>query len=690
MPDPIHPFKMTAITSDQIADAALIKRLMVDVGPATLGAAPTDSLSATPAQLVQMASKSDIGLGNVDNTSDANKPISSATQSALDLKASTSSLSSHTGNTSNPHSVTKTQVGLGNVDNTSDANKPVSSATQLALNAKENTQTPATSYEAVSGVVTEVRSWSPQTIRQSSAATNIIGSGGRAFYFDLTDEADVGGYGTLLPNPSTNVQSGVTQSNTGTDFNLAAAFITNTDEPQVQVIPSGMCDLVIYATTGNDRSNPVAKIKVELYKRALNATETLLNTYTSQDFSYTSLTPLTWSSTDTDSHFLALTDRLLVKVYTARVSGPATVDVTLSFEGDTPSRIHSTIKESNKALTALALPGLPSAANKMLVSSAGGVWGLIDYSNTPIGINYSAWVESDGNDSTAAIGNPAKPYATMQAAFDDGARMFYLGYGTFSGIQLSNGSIDISILGQGASRTTISVILSVAQGDIIVRDIGVFSVNISIIGVDASTADTGAGSGSSSGAIYLYGVYAATIRGNAGNGGASDGNNNSGTGGNAGNITLTNCIVATINSNGGSGGYSEVTGSAAGNGGTVRLIRSSVTSSISVNGGTGGSSGDMNSTGGNGGHGGLVDLIHSDAVYIYGNSGAGGSGPNGNGTSGIAASFSGRHSSVTTALSLDPNSGSEGSISGSHLFVVSTVGAPTITAVVSHISGTPY
>jgi hypothetical protein len=35
-------------------------------------------------------SKSDVGLGNVDNTSDANKPISSATQTALDLKANIS------------------------------------------------------------------------------------------------------------------------------------------------------------------------------------------------------------------------------------------------------------------------------------------------------------------------------------------------------------------------------------------------------------------------------------------------------------------------------------------------------------------------------------------------------------------------------------------------------------------------
>jgi hypothetical protein len=36
----------------------------------------------------------------------------------------------------NPHNVTKAQVGLGNVDNTSDANKPISTATQAALDLK--------------------------------------------------------------------------------------------------------------------------------------------------------------------------------------------------------------------------------------------------------------------------------------------------------------------------------------------------------------------------------------------------------------------------------------------------------------------------------------------------------------------------------------------------------------------------
>ncbi len=155
--------------------------------------------------------KADVGLGNADNTSDANKPISIAAQAALDLKADLVegkvpsaqlpsyvddvveaanfaalpalgetgkiyvtldnnltyrwsgsayveiSVSLALGETSatayrgdrgkiaydhtlliadNPHNTTKSHIGLGNVDNTSDANKPVSSATQTALNLK--------------------------------------------------------------------------------------------------------------------------------------------------------------------------------------------------------------------------------------------------------------------------------------------------------------------------------------------------------------------------------------------------------------------------------------------------------------------------------------------------------------------------------------------------------------------------
>lgn len=83
--------------------------------------------------------KGDVGLGNVDNTSDANKPVSTATQAALNLKANLNN-PAFTGTVSG---ITAGMVGLGNVDNTSDANKPVSTATQTALNLKYNASNPS-------------------------------------------------------------------------------------------------------------------------------------------------------------------------------------------------------------------------------------------------------------------------------------------------------------------------------------------------------------------------------------------------------------------------------------------------------------------------------------------------------------------------------------------------------------------
>lgn len=57
-------------------------------------------------------------------------------RNVLSQKANQSDLTEHIQDLSNPHEVTKTQVGLGNVDNTSDLDKPISSATQNALNQK--------------------------------------------------------------------------------------------------------------------------------------------------------------------------------------------------------------------------------------------------------------------------------------------------------------------------------------------------------------------------------------------------------------------------------------------------------------------------------------------------------------------------------------------------------------------------
>ena len=52
------------------------------------------------------------------------------------ISANHQEITNHVTDKNNPHEVTKAQVGLGNVDNTSDLDKPISTATQTALNGK--------------------------------------------------------------------------------------------------------------------------------------------------------------------------------------------------------------------------------------------------------------------------------------------------------------------------------------------------------------------------------------------------------------------------------------------------------------------------------------------------------------------------------------------------------------------------
>ena len=81
---------------------------------------------------VAALTKSSVGLGNVDNTADTAKPVSTAQQTALDLKANLAG-PTFTGTVSG---ITKSMVGLPNVDNTTDSAKPISTATQTALDLK--------------------------------------------------------------------------------------------------------------------------------------------------------------------------------------------------------------------------------------------------------------------------------------------------------------------------------------------------------------------------------------------------------------------------------------------------------------------------------------------------------------------------------------------------------------------------
>lgn len=55
-----------------------------------------------------------------------------------EVTAVASKVDTHVARVDNPHGVTKAQVGLGNADDTSDADKPISTATQDALDLKAN------------------------------------------------------------------------------------------------------------------------------------------------------------------------------------------------------------------------------------------------------------------------------------------------------------------------------------------------------------------------------------------------------------------------------------------------------------------------------------------------------------------------------------------------------------------------
>ena len=82
--------------------------------------------------------KNQVGLSKVDNTADKDKPVSTAQSTAISSAKNEvqSNLDTHISDTSNPHNVTKAQVGLDQVDNTSDQDKPVSKATKIELDKK--------------------------------------------------------------------------------------------------------------------------------------------------------------------------------------------------------------------------------------------------------------------------------------------------------------------------------------------------------------------------------------------------------------------------------------------------------------------------------------------------------------------------------------------------------------------------
>lgn len=120
----------------------------------------------------------------------------------------------HTANTSNPHSVTKAQVGLGNCDNTADADKAVKSASKLTTARK-------TYVTLGTASTTETRDWSGDTTIPVSGTLPVANGGtGTSSLSNITvgNSSKLGGYGVQTSSiggsstESTNYWTYVTKS----------------------------------------------------------------------------------------------------------------------------------------------------------------------------------------------------------------------------------------------------------------------------------------------------------------------------------------------------------------------------------------------------------------------------------------------------------------------------------------------
>lgn len=112
----------------------------------------------------------------VMSASDKTKLDGLKAQAEIDTSISNvqNNLNAHINNRTNPHRVTKEQIGLDQVDNTSDANKPISTATQNALNDKFSATEGNTLKQIVNGMPDLVVTGGSLRHNSDSVSLNLI------------------------------------------------------------------------------------------------------------------------------------------------------------------------------------------------------------------------------------------------------------------------------------------------------------------------------------------------------------------------------------------------------------------------------------------------------------------------------------------------------------------------------------
>jgi hypothetical protein len=221
--------------------------------------------------------------------------------------------------------------------------------------------------------------------------------------------------------------------------------------------------------------------------------------------------------------------------------------------------------------------------------------------NTPM--RPVAWVSTNGNNATAVLGNPLKPYASPWAAWSNGASVLIVGPGTFPGITNAGATVSLRIFGAGTTIGTINV-----DGTN-----GATGVEASPTGRPGGSAGsvTIVGNGAEHIAFNTSEDYAVRAMGGSGGAGWDDPEDEDagagGAGGTGGVVRLTGVWVKAPRVDGGGGGAGLL--AAGGNGGPMGTLYATncVADVWASAGGDGG--GDDIATGGNGGDAGSMTIV---------------------------------------------------------------------------------
>lgn len=168
---------------------------------------------------------------------------------------------------------------------------------------------------------------------------------GRIYYLDPSNPSDIVGYFTALDDPSVNPETTIITVMAGVADNLLASFVTEPNDPNVLSIPAGGAFRHIHAEVGG--IGQFARLKIEQYYCNADGTgETLINSSYSSSFGNSSIEEIIWDQYDAISTVITATQRIVYKLYGARVSGPANITLTVYFDGViNPSYLQSTISQ---------------------------------------------------------------------------------------------------------------------------------------------------------------------------------------------------------------------------------------------------------------------------------------------------------------------------------------------------------